>query len=156
MLNRLASACCLIMAFTVFPNQITLAESVNINFSGTVAPRASFGSSTPGKIESRISGKGGKSTNKSESITPAKINVQTSTPATITVSSPELISSSNSDTVDTEHTATLKVGSSRVSGNNITLPAGKNTVEVDISLKPNQVFTPGNYNYDVTVTIVNP
>lgn len=154
MLNRLASASCLTIAIAIFPNNITLAESVDINFSGTVVPRASFGSYTPGKIESRISGKGGKSTNKFDNITPAKISVQTSNSTTIIVSSPELVSGST-DILDTSN-PTLRVGSSQVSGDNITLPAGKNTVEVDIPLKPNQVFSPGTYNYAVTLTIVNP
>jgi len=156
MLNRVASAFCLTISFTgIFSNQITLAESINVYFSGTVEPRASFSSYTPGKIESISSGKDAKSTNKFESITPAKINVQTSNPTTITVSSPKLVSGS-SNIVNTQHSATLRVGSSQSSKKNVTLPAGKNTVEVDISLKPNQVFAPGNYNYDVTLTMVSP
>ncbi|MGB3758620.1 MAG: hypothetical protein WBA07_19935 [Rivularia sp. (in: cyanobacteria)] len=155
MLNRAASAFCLTMAFTAISNQITLAESVNINFSGVVEPRASFGSSTPGKIESIISGKDAKSTNKFDNITPAKINLQSSSPTTITVSSPELVSSSDSFSVNTGHTATLRVGSSQISGNNVTLSAGENTVEIDMSLKKKQVFAPGTYIYDVTVTMVS-
>ena len=154
MLNRAASAFCLTMAFTAISNQITLAESVNVYFSGVVEPRASFGISTPGKIESSFSNKAGKSTNGFTDITPAKINVQTTTPTTISVSSPQLSSFSN--IVDTEHTATLKVDSSQVSGKNITLPAGKNTVEVDMLLKQNPVVAPGTYIYDVTLTMVNP
>lgn len=154
MLNRLALAFCLTIGFTaIFSNQTTLAQSVNVYFSGTIEPHASFSSYTPGKIESIISGKDAKSTNKFESITPAKINVQTSTPTIITVSSPKL---SGTNIVDTQHTATLRVDSSQVSGNNVTLPTGNNTVEVDMSLKQNQVFTPGTYNYDVTLTMVSP
>ena len=80
-------------------------------------------------------------------ITPAKINVQTSNPITITVSS--------LDTVDT-HSATLRVNSVQVLGNNVTLPAGKNTIKVDMLSKQNRVFTSGTYNYDVTVTMVSP
>ncbi len=157
MLYRAASTLFFITAFTaIFSNQITLAESVNINFTGVVQPRASFGSSTSGKIESIISGKDAKSTNQFESITPAKINLQSSNPTTITVSSPQLVSRSHSDTVNREHTATLKVGSSKISGNNVTLPAGKNTLEVDMLLKQNHALVPGTYTYDVTVTIVNP
>ncbi len=144
MLNRVVSASCLAIAFTGISNQITLAESVNVYFSGVVEPRASFSSYTNGKIESTISGKGAKSTNNFNSIAPAKISVQTSSPMTITVSSPKL----------TGHTA-IKIGSSQVNGNNVTLPAGKNTVEVDLLLK-NQVYAPGTYTYDVTVTMVNP
>lgn len=156
MLNPVASAFCLTTIFTaIFSNQTTLAQSVNVYFSGTVEARASFSSYTPGKIESIISGKDAKSTNGFTDITPAKINVQTSTPTTISVSSPKL-SNSNSDTANTEHTATLRVDSDGVSGKNLTLPAGNNTVEIDLSLKQNQVFTPGTYNYDVTVTMVSP
>lgn len=155
MLNRVASASVLTIGFTVlFSNQVTLAETVNIYFSGTVEHHASFSGYTPGKIESAISGKAGKSINGFNNITPAKINVQTSTPTTISVSSSELVSDS-SNMVNT-HTATLRVNSSQVSGNNLTLPAGKNTVEIDMLFKPNQVFAPGKYNYDVTVTIVSP
>ncbi len=155
MLNRIASAFFLTTVFTaIFSNQITLAESVNVYFSGTVEPRASFSSYTPGKIESIISGKGAKSINKFESIIPAKINIQTSTPTTISVSSPQLSSSTN--IVDTEYTATLKVDLQKVSGKNITLPAGKNTVEIDMPLKQNPVLAPGTYTYDVTLTMVNP
>lgn len=157
MFNRIASAVCLTIGFTaIFSNQTTLAQSVNVYFRGTVEPRASFGVSTPGKIESIVYGKSGKITNGFTDITPAKINVQTSTPTTISVSS--LQSNLNSNTANTGHTATLRVDSSRVSGKNITLPAGKNTVEVDISfsLKQNQKFAPGTYTYDVTLTMVNP
>lgn len=153
MLNRVASTFCFTIGFTaVCSNQITLAQSVNVYFRGTIEPHASFSSYTPGKIKSIISGKDAKSINKFESITPAKINVQTSTPTTITVSSPQL---SGTNIVNTEPTATLKVDS-RISGNNVTLPAGKNTVEVDMSLKQNPVLAPGIYNYDVTLTMVNP
>ena len=156
MLNRAGSIFFLTTAFTaIFSNQITLAESVNVYFSGTVEPHASFQISTPVKIESSFSNKAGKSTNGFTDITPAKINVQTTTPTTISVSSPKL-SGSNSDTANTEHTATLRLDSDGVSGKNLTLPAGKNTVEVDMSLKQNQGFTPGTYNYDVTLTMVNP
>lgn len=155
MLNRAASAFCLTMAFTTISNQVTLAQSVDIHFSGTVEPRGSFEISTPGKIESNIASKSGKITNGFTDITPAKINIQTSTPTAISVSSPKLISSSNSD-ANTEHTATLRVDSSQVRSKNLTLPAGKNTVEIDMSLKQNQVFTPGTYNYAVTVTMVSP
>jgi hypothetical protein len=152
MFIRAASAFCLTIAFTGISNQITLAESVNVYFSGTVEPRASFNSYTPGKIESSLSGKGAKSTNSFNSIAPAKINLQASSPTTISVSSAKL---STNDAIDTGHIPTLRVGSSQISGNNVTLPAGKNTVEVDLLLK-NQVYTPGTYTYDVTVTMVNP
>ncbi|MDY6896515.1 MAG: hypothetical protein SWZ49_00330 [Cyanobacteriota bacterium] len=148
MFNRVASAFCLTVGFTaIFSNQIALAESVNIQFSGVVEPRASFGVSTPGKIESSFSGKAGKSTNGFTDITPAKINVQTSNPVAITVSSPEQVSNYN---------PTLRVNSGQFSSKNVTLPAGKNTVEVDMSLKQNQVIAPGTYNYDVTLTMVSP
>lgn len=155
MLNRIASAFYLTTVFTaIFSNQVTLAQSTTIYFSGTIEPHASFGVSTPGKIESIVSGKSSKITNGFTDITPARINVQTSTPTTISVSSHQ--SNFNSDTANTEHTATLRVDSSRVSGKNITLPAGKNTVELDMSLKQNQGFAPGTYNYDVTLTMVSP
>ncbi|BAY82324.1 hypothetical protein NIES267_18030 [Calothrix parasitica NIES-267] len=148
MFNRTASALFLTMAFSgIFSNQITLAESVDIYFRGVVEPRASFGISTPGKMESSFSGKAGKGKNEFTNITPAKINVQTSNPITITVSSPDI--------VDT-HSATLRVNSAQILGNNVTLPAGQTTVEVDMLSKQNQVFAPGTYNYDITVTIVSP
>ena len=148
MFNRTASVFCLTMAFTgIFSNQVTLAESVNIQFRGVVEPRASFGMSTPGKMESSFSDKAGKGKNEFTSITPAKINVQTSNPITITVSSPDIFDI---------HSATLKVNSVQVLGNNVTLPAGKNTVEVDMLSKQNRVFAPGTYNYDVTLTMVSP
>ena len=148
MFNFTASAFCLTMAFTgIFSNQVTLAESVNIQFRGVVEPRAIFGMSTPGKMESSFSDKAGKGKNEFTSITPAKINVQTSNPITITVSSPDIFDI---------HSATLKVNSVQVLGNNVTLPAGKNTVEVDMLSKQNRVFTPGTYNYDVTLTMVSP
>lgn len=153
MFNRVASTFCFTIAFTALcSNQITLAQSVNVYFSGTIEPHASFSSYTPGKIESMISDKDAKSTNKFESITPAKINVQTSTPTTITVSSPQL---SGTNIVNTEPRLTLKIDS-RIGGNNLTLPAGKNTVEIDMSLKQNPVLAPGTYTYDVTLTMVNP
>ncbi len=154
MLNHAALIFFLTTAFSAISNQITLAQSVNVYFSGTVEPHASFSNYTPGKIESSLSGKAGKITNGFTDITPARINVQTTTPTTISVSSPQLSRSTN--IVDTEHTATLKVGSSKISGNNVTLPAGKNTLEVDMLLKQNQALAPGTYTYDVTVTIVNP
>ena len=73
--NRTASAFCLTMAFTgIFSSQITLAESVDIQFRGVVESRASFGISTPGKMESIFSDKAGKGKNQFTSITPAKIN----------------------------------------------------------------------------------
>ena len=148
MFNRTASVFCLTMAFTgIFSNQVTFAESVNIQFRGVVEPRASFGMSTPGKMESSFSDKAGKGKNEFTSITPAKINVQTSNPITITVSSPDIFDI---------HSATLKVNSVQVLGNNVTLPAGKNTVEVDMLSKQNRVFAPGTYNYDVTLTMVSP
>lgn len=148
MFNPIASVFCLTMAFTgIFSNQITSAESVNIQFRGVVEQKASFSGYTPGKIESSVSGKAGKSTSRFTNITPAKINVQTSNPITITISSPELVSNSS---------ATLRVNSARVSGNNVTLPAGKNTVEVDMLSKQSQEFAPGTYNYDVTLTMVSP
>jgi len=151
MFNHTASAFCLTMAFTgIFSNQITLAESVNIRFTGVVEPRASFGVSTPGKMESNVSGKAGKGKNEFTNITPAKINVQTSNPLTITVSSPDIVNIVNT------HSATLRVNSAPVLGNNVTLPAGQNTVEIDMLSKQNQVFAPGTYNYDVTVTMVSP
>ena len=155
MFNRVASAFCLTLGFTViFSYHFTLAECINIQFTGVAEPRASFGVSTPGKIESSFSGKAGKSINGFTNITPAKINVQTSNPMTITVSSPELVSNST-DIVDT-NSATLRVNSGQVNGKNVTLPAGKTAVEVDIPLKQNQVLAPGTYNYDVTLTMVSP
>ena len=151
MFNRIASALFLTMAFTgIFSNQTTLAESVDINFRGVVEPRASFSLPNPGNIESSFSSKAGKGKNEFTNITPAKINVQSSNPTTISVSSPQVIPNSSNIV------SNLKIGSSAVSGKNITLPAGKNTVEVEMPLKPNQVFAPGTYNYDVTVTMVSP
>lgn len=158
MLNPIASALCLTLTMTfsvIFSHKITLAESVDINFSGVVEPRAGFDSYTPGKIESSISGKDAKNSNGFSRITPAKINLQTMVPTEVNVSSPQLISSS-SDTRNVEGFAILRVDSSQVNGNNAILPAGKNTLEVDMSLKENQVFAPGTYNYGVTVTIVHP
>lgn len=148
MFNRTASALFLTMAFNgIFSNQITSAQSVNIQFRGVVEQKASFSGYTPGKIESTLSGKAGKTTNGFTNVTPAKINVQTSNPVTITVSSPELVSNSS---------ATLRVNSGQVSGNNVTLPAGKNTVEIDMLSKQSQEFAPGTYKYDVTLTMVSP
>lgn len=150
MLNRIASAIFLTTVFTaIFSNQITLAQSVNVYFSGTVEPHASFSSYTPGKVESNLSGKDAKSNNKFESVTPAKFNVQTSTPTTISVSSTDITNTNAQGAI-------LRVGSSEISGRTVTLPAGKNTVEIDMSLKPNPVLTPGTYTYDVTVTMVSP
>ncbi|MEL6165968.1 MAG: hypothetical protein AAFR37_20215 [Cyanobacteria bacterium J06628_3] len=127
--------------------QISLAESINIQFTGVIEPRASFSGYTPGKIESSLSSKTGKSTNVFTNTTPAKINVQNSNPVAITVSYPKL---------DSSYNATLKVNSGKVNGSNMTLPVGENTVEVDMSLKQNQVFAPGTYSYDVTLTMVSP
>jgi hypothetical protein len=156
MLNRVASASCLTIALAIFPNQMILAESININFSGTVAPRASFGSSTPGRVESTISSKSAQSRNQFKNITPATISVQTSAPATVTISSPTLVSASRSNIGDTKHSASLRIGSSKVSGDNVTLLGGKNIIGVDMSLKETQAFIPGTYTYSVMLTIVNP
>ncbi|MBV6627339.1 MAG: hypothetical protein KI793_31100 [Rivularia sp. (in: Bacteria)] len=148
-LNSVASALFLTIGFTTFSNQMTLAQSVDIHFRGVVEPHASFESISSGKIESNLSGKAGKSTNGFTDSTPAKINVQTSNPTTIIVSN-------STDILNKSHAAILQVGSNRAKGNSITLSPGKNTVEVDLLLKQNQILAPGTYNYDITLTMVSP
>lgn len=157
MLHHLALTSGLILASAIAFNQAALAQSVDVPFSGTVSGQATFSFPTSGTTEPTISGGSGANPNKFESLTPANIAVQLSTPASITVSPPRLVSGPTSDPTGTKHVGFLKFGSTNVSsdvgGGSTSLPTGNTNLEVGLLVERPGAFTPGTYTYAVTLTI---
>jgi hypothetical protein len=157
MLYRLALTFGLILASTLAIEQAVLAQSVDVPFNGTVPVQASFSTPTSGSAEPTISTSSGGIPTQFESQTPATLNVQTSTPTTITVSPPRLISGPTPDPTGTTYVGFLKFGSTSVSSNvgggSAALPEGNNNLEVGMLVERPQTFTPGTYTYVVTLTL---
>lgn len=138
-------------------DQAVLAQSADVPFSGTVPIEASFSSPVPGTAEPTISSGSGGIPTKFEPQSPAIINVQTSTPATISVSPPRFVSGPSADPSGTTHIGFLKFGStslrSDVGGGSATLSAGNTNLEVGFLVERPVAFPPGIYTYVVTLTI---
>lgn len=156
MFKSFALTSSLIIAGSIAFHQAALADSIDVPFSGTVPVEAIFTPPTPGKAEPVIPSNSGGIPNKFESSTPAKIGVQTTTPATITVSPPRLVSGPSQDPSGTKRVAFLEFGSTKVNSNNngnARLPAGKNDLKVNLSVQRPGAYKPGTYTYVVTLTI---
>ncbi|MGD1910456.1 MAG: hypothetical protein ACFB2X_06280 [Rivularia sp. (in: cyanobacteria)] len=156
MLKSIALTSGLIVASAIAMENAAFAQSVDVPFSGTVPIQATFTSPTPGEVQPVVSSGSG-STKRFESQTPAKMTVQTTSDATITVSAPRLVSGPNQDPVGTKRTAFLKFGSTSVSSNtnggSAKLPAGKTDVEVNLLVERPQAFQRGKYTYVVNLTL---
>ncbi|WP_254921320.1 hypothetical protein [Nodularia sp. NIES-3585] len=141
--------------FTV--QHTTLAQSVDVPFSGNVPVQATFTEIISPPLEPVIvDGADGLPT-QFEPQSPATVTVETSTNATITVSAPVLVSGASEDPP-----GTIKIGyvrfssttaSSDVGGGNASLPAGTNDLEVSMLVERPTAFLAGDYTYTVTLTI---
>ena len=156
MLYRLALTSSLIIASILAIEQAVVAQSVDVPFDGTVPLQATFSTPTSGSAESSFSTTSGTLT-KFESQAASKLTVQTSKPATITVSPPRFVSGPTLDPPGTKYVGFLKFGSTTVSsdvgGGSTVLPAGNNNVEIGMLIERSQAFTPGTYTYAVTLTV---
>ncbi|WGV25419.1 hypothetical protein [Halotia branconii] len=157
MFYRLALTSSLMLASAIALDQAALAQSADVPFNGTVPIQTTFSNSSGGTAQSTgIVGVNGNA-NRYESITPATVSVQSTTPATITVSPPRLVSGETEDPSGTKHTAFVKFGStnfrSDVGGGSAPLPAGNTNLEISMLIERPQAFTPGTYIYVVTLTI---
>jgi hypothetical protein len=157
MFYRLALISSLVLASAFALNQAAIAQSADVPFSGTVPAEATFNAPAPGTAEPTISSSSGGIPTKFESQTPATMGVQTSTPATISVSPPRFVSGPSADPSGTTHIGFLKFGSanlrSDVGGGSVILPAGSTNLEVGLLVERPVAFTPGIYTYVVTLTI---
>lgn len=156
MFYRLALTSGLTLASLIAISQATLAESVEINFSGTVLPQASFSTPTLGKIETTISGGYSKSQKNFGLVIPTKISVQTSTPTSLSVSSPQFISGSNPDPRGTKYTTALRIGSTtlnNIDNQSASLPVGQTNLIINTSIERPEAFMPGTYTYSTVLTL---
>ncbi|MBR8838201.1 MAG: hypothetical protein DSM106950_30410 [Stigonema ocellatum SAG 48.90 = DSM 106950] len=157
MFYRLALTSGLMLASAIAMEQSALAQSVDVPFTGNVPVQATFSTPTPGTAEAKVSVSSGMNGNTFQSQTPATSAVQSTTPATITVSPPKFISGPTPDPSGTNQIGFLKFGStnlrSDVGGGTGSLPAGSTNLQVDMLVQRPGNFTPGNYTYAVTLTI---
>lgn len=157
MFYRLALTSGLMLASAISLDQAALAQSTDIPFAGTVPIQTTFNGSSPGIAEPTFTVGSDGNTNRYQSATPAIVSVQSSTSATITVSPPRFVSGPTTDPSGTTRIAVVKFGStyfsSNVGGGSTTLPAGNTNLEVSMLVERPVAFTPGNYNYAVTLTI---
>jgi hypothetical protein len=153
----LASACSVAALLVLAHNGAVLAQSADIPFNGTVPFQANFNGTSPGIAEPTFTVDSNTNTNRYESVTPAIVNVQSSTSATITVTSPRLVSGATPDPAGTSRVAFVRFGStsfrSDVSGGSATLPPGNTSLEVSMLVERPVAFTPGSYVYAVTLTV---
>jgi hypothetical protein len=93
-----------------------------------------------------------------ESVTPVTIRVQSSDSATISVSSPTLVSGSTSDPNGTEQTAFFRSGATRErSGGTsaiVTIPPGSTEIEIEMRVQRPIPFVAGTYKYEVMLTVI--
>ena len=150
-------ASALVVTSIVAVNSTALAQSTEIQFNGTVPVQATFSNVVPGTVDTIATGRVAGNFNAFESVTPATLTVQSSVPATITVSPPSLVSGNTPDPPGTTRVGFLTLGSiivrSDISGGTANLPAGNTALEVDMFVDRPEPFPPGTYTYAVTVTI---
>ena len=155
MFYRLALTYGLMLASVIVMEKSALAQSADVSFDGTVPVQATFSTPVPGTAEPSLGS--AMSGNKLESLASTAVSVQSSIPATITVSPPRFVSGSTSDPAGTSQIGFLKFGStnvrSDVGGGSTTLPAGNTNLQVDMLVQRPVNFTPGTYTYAVTLTI---
>ncbi|WP_353932656.1 hypothetical protein WJM97_08750 [Okeanomitos corallinicola TIOX110] len=151
----LNSTLALASVFTV--QHTALAQSVDVPFNGTVPVQATFTETTPAYIEPTVSGNSDGMPTTLEPLTPATVNVQTSTNATITVSTPVLLSGASEDPPGTIKIGYVSFGgntySSDVGGGSAPLPAGTNDLQVSMLVERPTAFPAGTYTYTVTLTV---
>lgn len=153
----LASAFSVAVPLVLVLDNAVLAQSADIPFNGTVPFQANFNGTSPGIAEPTFTVGSDTNTNRYQSVTPAIVNVQSSTSATITVTPPRLVSGPSPDPAGTSRTAFVRFGStsfrSDVSGGSATLPPGNTSLEVSMLVERPVAFTPGSYVYAVTLTV---
>ncbi|TAE60441.1 MAG: hypothetical protein EAZ87_05940 [Nostocales cyanobacterium] len=157
MLYRLIVNSTLALASVLAIQHITIAESVDVPFNGTVPVNATFIETTPATVEPTISETSDGLPSKLEPLTPAVVNVQTSTNATITVSPPVLVSGASEDPPGTIKIGYVSFGgntySSDIGGGSAPLPAGTNDLQVSMLVERPTAFPAGTYTYTVTLTV---
>lgn len=146
----------ILASFAAF-DRAALAQTTDVPFSGTVSGQAGFDSLNPGTTETKVSSSFNGIAQQFESLSSATVGVNSSVPAKITISSPQLVSGPTPDPAGTTQIAYLKYGSTRVSsdvsGGTGTLPPGNTDLQVDMLIKRPVAFVPGNYTYSVKLTI---
>ncbi|GJD21100.1 hypothetical protein RIVM261_060560 [Rivularia sp. IAM M-261] len=157
MFHRLALSFGLILVSFIALEQSILAQNVDVPFSGIVSGQAGFDSLKPGTTETTVSSSFSGIAQQFDSITSATVGINSSVPATITISPPQFVSGPSPDPSGTTRVAYLKFGStqviSNVGGGSGKLPAGNTNLQVDMLVKRPVAFTPGNYTYSVKLTI---
>ena len=157
MWHRYAAASVLTLVSIIAINPIAKAQNMDVPFSGTLPERATFMEIVPGETEQPTINSPGASLEQIESVTPAQVSVHSSSPATITVSPPALVSGPTPDPPGTIHIGFLRFGStelrSDVGGGTAPLPSGETNLDVDMLVERPEPFAPGTYLYEVTLTI---
>lgn len=153
----LVSALSAALPLVLASDHAVLAQNADIQFNGAVPFQVTFDGTSPGSAEPTFTVGSNTTTNRYESVTPAIVNVQSSTSATITVSPPRFISGSTPDPAGTKHTAFVRFGytnfRSDVGGGSATLPPGNTSLEISMLVERPETYTPGSYVYAVTLTV---
>lgn len=135
-----------------------LAQSVDIPFTASVPIEVTFDQVVLGTVETTASGGSAQLPNVIESVNPATVNLNSNTPATLTISPPRLISGSTPDPDGTTYVTFVSVGTQQVTADTVdvtvNLPVGISDLEVDMRVERPVPFPAGTYNYAVTLTVI--
>jgi hypothetical protein len=146
-------------------NAAAIAQTANINFEGTLRPRASLSKPNKGALKGKKSKKSTTNiednNNNEDTIAteiPATVTVETNAATTIYVSPPELVSGSTVDPPGTTYIGSITFGSttirSDVGGGQGNIPIGNTTLQVNMEVKRPVAYLAGTYNYVVRLTVI--
>jgi hypothetical protein len=157
MFYRLVLSFGLLLASITALEQTTLAQNVDVPFSGIVSGEIGLTSVKAGTTETKVSSSFSGIAQQFDSLTSAIVNVNSTVPATVTISPPQFVSGASPDPDGTTRVAYLKFDStnirSDVGGGSGLLPPGNTSLELDMLVKRPVAFTPGTYTYSVNLTI---
>lgn len=134
----------------------SLADSINVPFSGVVLDHASI--NFPEKLQPINSNYSNKSYNNLSVQIPLQFQVESSRGTSITVSSPQFKSVSLSNQLESKYTQSSNIIGSSLNNSNvgkksISLSAGSNDLEMDILLKKPEAVTPRSYTHEIILTV---
>ena len=156
MLHRYATASA-ILASSMALSTSAFAQNVGIQFSGIVPAQVNFTNVAPGTVETKTSNVASGTSNIMESVAPTLVNVQSTIPAMIIVSPPQLVSGPNPDPSGTRAISFLNFGStsvrSDIGNGTANIPAGNTLVELRMRVERPALFVPGVYTYSITLTV---
>lgn len=156
MLHRLVISSAILFTSTVAFTPAVFAESVDILFTGVVQDYASLSVPSLEQISPLVSS-AQKSVNKSNSVIPASLSVESSTSAQVNISSSQLVSVPSPKSLESNYTVALRLGTaevrSDVNDGSITLPAGASNLELDLLTGKSAGVTSEADTYVVTVTV---